>query len=370
MQLFSFRLLDVPIEDAFIYRTSLYCWTFDNRLRIYAVGDLEAAVIASDPERGPLISYMLFHSRGLGASPDQVWARDGWRGIPDPSYDSPVDLDADAVPHAEVSVHTESDALLDMLMYYDRLYLATDGGLFSVLPFDPYRPPTSSLNAIQRVSDPCYSAAAGLGAIAASCGPKGLRLVLDDLQWASTAKRTSKASDESIRAEIGYGSVVNHRSRFDNEFLATTVETTRKGPILVSTRKAYMTSAQDEGTTLIDAAREVEYTFWDQGRLVVFDNGATLSVSVTASEDQRQLNRVRNIGVYQHVIDRVISAARVGRYLAVESDESIAFIAGAEARRVETGPIVSMRTYPKSYRYRRLTTATSAKGLWMLGLGE
>ena len=313
---------------------------------------------------------MLFHSRGIGASEDQVWAREGWGGMPDLMYDSPVDLDADAVPHVEVGVHAESDALLDMLMYYDRLYLATDGGLYSVAPFDPYEPPTSSLNAMQRVPDPCYSAATGLGAIAASCGPKGLRLVLDDLQWTSTRTRTSKASDESIRAEIGYGSVVNHRSRFDNEFLATTVETTQKGRVLVSTRKANMTPAQDLEAPLIDSDREVEYTFWDQGRLVVFDHGAALSVSVTASEDQRKLSRVRNVGAYQDVVGRVISAARVGRYFALESDESVAFIAGTEARRLDTGPIISMRTYPNSYRYLRLTTATSAKGLWMLGLGE
>jgi hypothetical protein len=69
--------------------------------------------------------------------------------------------------------------------------------------------------------------------------------------WNYLAIDISKASDESIRAEIGHGSVVNHRSRFDNEFLATTVEKTQKGPVLVSTRKASMRPAQGPGAPFI-----------------------------------------------------------------------------------------------------------------------
>lgn len=372
MQLFSLLLSGAPIEDVFIYRTSMYCWTFENRLRIYTIGDVEAAVAAADPERSALVNYVLFHSRGLGASPDQLLA---WyaQGTSDERYapdDPPLVVDIGALPCADMGVHLESDALLDMLIYYDRLYLATNGGLYSIAPFDASEPPVGSLNTDRKVADACYSASAGLGTIAASCGRNGLRLILDDFRWSASSRRARKASDESIRAEIGSGSVVNHRSHFDYEFLAATVEETQKGPVLIGTRKTKMSQSHQIDHQLSDEGQNIEFTLWDQSRLVVFERGVALSVSVMASGGQRQLNRIRQVGAYQNLIGRVISAARVGRQFAVESDESVAFVSADDARRIDTGPIVSLRTYPNSRRYRRLATATSAKGIWLIGSAE
>ncbi len=42
------QLLGSDIEDAFIYRTVLYCWTYRKTLRIYQVADLESALALQD----------------------------------------------------------------------------------------------------------------------------------------------------------------------------------------------------------------------------------------------------------------------------------------------------------------------------------
>lgn len=131
--------------------------------------------------------------------------------------DDPVVVDAEAVPYLQIEVRFEANALLDLLVFYDRLYLASDGGLLSIDPFDP-EDPSRLLRPNQRVADPCYSAAGGLGAVAASCGPEGLRILLDDQRWAGTGRAARKVASESIRAEVGAGTVVNHRSRSDFEF--------------------------------------------------------------------------------------------------------------------------------------------------------
>lgn len=370
MQLFSLLLVGAPIEDVFIYRTSLYCWTFENHLRIYAIADIEAAATAIDPERSSLINYLLFHSRALGTSPDQQLAWREWAGSykTDDVRDAPIVIDGEGVPYVELNVQMESDALLDLLMYYDRLYLATNGGLYAVESFDPTELLSRTLDTELKIPDACYSASAGSGTIAASCGPMGLRLVLDDFRWSSHGGETRKASDESMRSEIGYGSIVNHRSRFDYEFLATTVESTRKGPVLIDTRRADITRSPYISNRLGDNEQDIDFTFWDSSRLVIFGGGTALSVSVITSDDQRLLNRAREVGVYRDVIDRVISAARVERSFAVESDRSVAFISRNEIKQVETGRVVSLRTYPNSLRYQRLTTVTSEEGLWMFGL--
>jgi hypothetical protein len=370
MRLFSLLLEDAPIEDVFIYRTSLYCWTFENHLRIYAIKDLEAAAIATDPDRSPLINYTLFHSRGLGASLDQQAAWHDWAGPYEADIDPPIVINGEAVPYIEVNVQMEGDALLDLLMYYDRLYLATNGGLYAVESFDPAELPFGTLEAERKVPDACYSASAGWGTIAASCGPMGLRLVLDDLRWGSHGRETRKASDESVRSEIGYGSIVNHRSRFDYEFLAATTENTEKGRVLIDTRTANVTRSTYVDNRLSNIGQGIDFTFWDRSRLVVFGNGTALSVSVIVSDNQRRLNRARKVGEYRGVISRIISAARVEQSFAVESDRSVSFISSNRIKSVETGRVVSLRTYPNSRRYQRLTTVTSEQGVWMFGLIE
>lgn len=376
MRLFTLLIADAPIEDAFVYRTSLYCWTYDNRLRVYSIADLEYAARVSRPQASALTNYVLFHSKGLGASRDQLDAWYSWResndlinddADEDSIDDPPIVIDGEGLPYVEASVQMESDALLDLLIYYDRLYMATNGGLYAIEPFDPALT-TDHLYTERRVADACYSASAGLGTVAASCGRKGLRLVLDDFQWASHGRLTRKASDESVRAEIGYGSVVNHRSRSDYEFLATTIESTPKGHVLVDTRRADIVRSQGIEERFGQGNENIEFTFWDRSRLVMFTDGAVVSTSVVASDSHRRLNKSRELGAYGGVIGEVISAARVGRSFVVEASESIAFLSSDRIRQVDTGRIVSLRTYPNSHRYQRLATATSEKGLWIFGL--
>jgi hypothetical protein len=130
VRLFAVRLSSPSFEDAFVYRTSLYCWTFEGRLRIYSVADIERA-IHSGNEAGSLLTYALFHSRGIGAQVDQVAA---WQDSWSPRFErpAPLDIDAEAIPYVEYRIGLEADSLLDLLIFYDRLYFATDAGLFSL----------------------------------------------------------------------------------------------------------------------------------------------------------------------------------------------------------------------------------------------
>ncbi len=366
MRLFSMLLSGGPIEDAFIYRTSLYCWTYDRQLRIYRVADLEeGARRATDGRQAAELTYALFHSRGLGATPDQVNA---WQeGEAHDAPDDPVVVDAEAVPYLQLGVRFEANALLDLLIFYDRLYLASDNGLMSIDPFDP-EDSSRFLLPEQRLADPCYSAAGGLGAVAASCGPKGLRILLDDQRWAGTGRSPRKAASESIRAEVGAGSVVNHRSRSEFEFLAGATEDSTSGRRLTAVKRANVHRS--------DVAREVlalddgpDFTLWDRGRLLVFQAGRILSLSVIADEADRRLNNVRELGRYD-ASSRVISATRVGRAFAIETDDSVLLAGDSEVRTASTGPLVSLRAYPKSHRYLRLMSATSAAGLWLIGIDD
>jgi len=366
MRYLSLLLTGGPIEDAFIYRTSLYCWTFDRRLRIYQVADLERSVRqAAEQRQADELTYALFHSRGLGASPAQVaaWKESG----PGERQNEPLVIDAEAVPYVEIDVRFEANALLDLLIFYDRLYLASDNGLLSIDPFDPSdsgRP----LLPEQRIADPCFSAGGGLGAVTASCGPKGLRILLDDHRWAGAKRAPRKAASESIRAEVGAGTVVNHRSRADFEFLAGTTAETPGGRLLTSVKRAKL-HRSERASEVLSPVGGPDFTLWDRARLLAFDGGRILSLSVIANEDDRRINNVRELGRYDSST-RVISATRVGRTYAIETDESVVLAGDFETRTANTGPVVSLRAYPKSRRYLRLISATSGAGLWLIGVDD
>ena len=373
MRVLSLRLVGSPIEDAFIYRTSLYCWTFDNCIRVYAIADIEAAANVAEPDLAPLLTYSLFHSRGIGASSPQSAA---WRSRFDSeSWNIPglsIELDAEAVPYVQTGVQFDADSLLDLLIFFDRMYIATNGGLFSLETVEP-REAEAAVNPRQRVKDACYSAAAGLGTVAASCGPKGLRLLLDEARGRPERRATRKAAPESLRAEIGSSSIVNHRSRSDIQFLSGTVESTPRGRVLTDVQNAevqYSAVAEQLFHTEDSLGQDVrlDFAIWDNSRLLVFVAGSVFSLSVGIDSTKRSLNRVKPVASYPVGLRRVLSAARAGRVLALEGDDVMAFVAATGIYLESTGPIISSRSYPRSHRYLRTVTATTGTVLYLFGL--
>jgi len=292
-----------------------------------------------------------------------------WRRVAESDgFDATIDIPAEDVPYVEVALDLDASSLLDMLIFYDRLYFATDGGLFSLgsqgieVNNRVHRPEL-------RVSDPYYSASAGLGAVAASCGSKGLRLLLHDFDSEGRGTKSTKAAGESLRAELGYGSVVNFKSLTDYEFL---VGATEKGPrgenILISTRRA--SKSFDGPSERLIEQDPPDYVLWDRSRLLVFVDGQGVSVGVDIRSDARPLGRSRTVVHYGGVLGSVLSAAVLKGAVSIEGEHAVAVVADNDETAVApTGAVISMRTYPRSHRYKRLVTVTSETGLWMIGVG-
>lgn len=369
MRTFILHLSGATIEDAFIYRSSLYCWTFHRTLRVYAVADLEFAAGAQAGNSSDLLAYCLFHSRGLGANTRQSRASSAaWETGTADLY---VQLDAENVPYYEIDINMEADSVLDMLIYYDRMYLATDGGLFALDGFDEQEDSGERLTARPRIKQACYAASAGLGTVAASCGTQGLSLLLDVPGGVLADDAPArKVSDTSLRAEIGFGTVVNHQTRTDFEFLIGDVDRAGGSSYLRDVHRGRTERSDVVRSAMQELESDGQFALWDQSRMLLFSSANAISVSVMRNNDERRLNKVREVSRYQNAVSRVVSAARVGRFFAVEDEDSVALVSPGNVRTISTGPAVSVRTYPSSRRYQRLTTATSASGLWLFGAEE
>ncbi len=366
MRTFSLLLQGGRIEDAFAYRSSLYCWTFDNRLQVYSISDIEEAARFADPQRADSIMYGLFHSGGILASNRNYRNKYDLFYAPDDVYESPLTVDIERIRHRETQVRLDGDALLDLLIFYDRMYFGTDAGLFSIDVFDSTDPP-QELKAKHRLRTPCYAMTGGLGSVAASLGSNGLRVFFDEARLSLDSSQSKKVAPISIGADIGYRTVVNYRSRSEFDFYAGEIEKTANSLLLTGVRKAKTTRRHGGPVAVPSEPRPaIDFAMWEHGRMVTFGDGSVESISVVIADSSRTINRHRQFSSYRNDT-RVVTATRAGHFFAIETDDSVILMSDYGQQEWDTGPVVSMRTYPKSKRFLRLTTATTAKGLWMMG---
>ena len=350
------------LEDVFVYRSTVYAWTFDRRLRIYALSAFEEAIERADRNLGGAISYWLFHGRGLGASTKQRRARD------ESSLKSPhlLTVDLSGVPYREKDLHADVGSVLDIVAYYDTLYLASDGGLFAAATAQLHDD-NGGFKPVRAVESECISASAGLGAIAASCGIKGLHIVFDSFD--SPANLGRRVTDVSIRAEVGAGSVVNHPSRSEVEFLAadTRFAKSARGNVLSDVRPAMTDGGLRDVDPSADNDESARFILWDQQRLVVFRSDGVTSVGVASDSDHRRYTSSRHLAPAAST--RVISACRIGRSFVAETTSGVTVLpADSAPLDLNTGPVIGLRSYQRSLRYRRIATVTAETGLWFLGV--
>lgn len=364
MAIIAIQFHGADLEDVVVYRSSLYAWTFEQRLRIYAIADVEAALERADPVRGRVAAYWLFHAKGFGARENQRTLA-AEQELPE-AYS--LDLDLSSVPYREMAVAAEAGSVLDMLAYYDTLYLASDGGLLAV-DVSARAAMGDIVPADRILKDPCISANAGLGAVAASCGRQGLHILFDSFDPES--RRGRKVSDISLRAELGSATVVNHLSRSELQFFSgdTVTRPRVRGKILSEVRAS---TIDDETRQRLgeNDDRSTDFTLWDQSRLVVFDEVGVQSVGISRTQDERGISRSRHL--YESPVSQtVLSACRVGTAFVAETEDGLTLMRHGERKtELPTGPVIGLRSYQRSLRYLNLATATAEQGLWLIGFSS
>lgn len=367
MLLFTTTLTGAEVEEAFIYRSSLYCWTYGGALRVYEVEDIEQAAERAAGELGLAASYVAFHSRGLGATPAQRQAIDDVRRhASDDQFH--IDIDASSVRHWEQHVGLDTGSILDLLLYYDRMHLATDAGLFSFDEVDATGQGERRLEASLRIRESCFAVGGGLGTIVASCGEAGLSLLphAHSREWLEA--RPQKVSESSLRADVGYGAVVNYTSRSEYEFLLAEFAPNAKSRDIERVTRATLSSSPQVQREL-GSSQSADFVLWDQSRLVTFQDGRALSTSVIGSGGgERVLNRSRVISEYTTGGRPVLSAHRVGRGFVLELEDRLLLLGDDDHAIAQSGPVVSIRSYQSSKRYLRLVSLTGRNGIGLLGV--
>lgn len=328
--------------DVFAYRGFLFVLTFDGRILQYNVEQLARDMRAEDEEAGLVVAYGLFSSKGIGASPEMKGA---WKAF---DHASSRTVKIRSLPVVTSRFIVEASAHLDMRIFYNQLFLATDVGTFRA----PLGTTGSLLDEgaeVERLlSEPTVALSTGLGAVGASLGDEGL-VVFTDV-GARERQPAIRVEVRSLRSSIGWGSAVNHPTHDSYEVLPSKVATDNSGRKKLVGLSSPPTGDTDHRTT------EGSYAVWESGRLLLGSNTGVASFG-------RFNGRSRHLS-YSTDRESVLWLGATGnRCIVMETSERISAVRGDESIVLYEGQAASVRTFGGSQRYKRLIASTVDGGL-------
>ncbi|MDI2034755.1 hypothetical protein PJL15_01877 [Paenarthrobacter nitroguajacolicus] len=327
--------------DVFAYRGFLFVLTFNGRILQYDVAELARQMQSEAEESGLAIAYGLFSSKGIGAWPEMKTA---WQSF----HLSEQRLKITPIPMARSRFVIEASAHLDMRVFYNQMFLATDTGTIRI-PLGPRGTLPEDREDIELLVDkPTESLSTGLGAVGASLGDEGLAVFTN---VGSKGKSSLIRLDiRSLRSSIGWGNTVNHPTHDSYEVLPSEVAESKSGRrTLVGVR------APAEVATDSETLDEDSYAVWESGRLLVGNMSGVDSHG-------RFTGRRRSLTYSSDGSPLLWLGATGNRCIVTETPTRVEVMRGEESTVLFEGPTASIRTFPSSQRYRRLIASTVEGG--------
>lgn len=331
--------------DAFAYRGFLYVLTFDGRLLTYDVRQLTSNLEEEHGVAGLAAAYALFSSKGIGAD---AKTKSAWNSF---NHSSSSLFRIRSSPTAISRTSVEASAHLDMRIFYDQIFLATNLGTYRLRLDRTGLFPEHDLKPERMVTEPTESLNTGMGAIAASLGDEGLAVFLDIS--AKDTPRQTRIESRSLRSSIGWGRTVNHPTHDSYELLETnTVKDTSGNVKLVSV------SLDKEVSRPEGIRQDGTYAFWESGRMLVGTRSGVASLGRLTAHGRR-----REVATSFDRAEPLSLSVTGNRCIVTESPEHISAARGDRRVLIHTGEAASVRTFGGSQRYQRLVASTVEGGL-------
>ncbi|WP_419703213.1 hypothetical protein [Promicromonospora sp. NFX87] len=331
--------------DAFAYRGHLFVLTFDGCLITYNISQIASSLDEEHGDDGLVAAYGLFSSKGIGASPRM---KSAWKRF---DHSSSRSLELPSSPVATSPFAIEASAHLDMRVYYNRVFVATDRGTFWA-PLESTGQVSSDRDAVRSITRaPTESLSTGMGAVGASLGEEGLAIFARI--YAEDCAPENRLLRRSIRSTIGWGSAVNYPTHDSYEVLESTIVEDGQG------RKELLGvhASSSSKAAGVDVQRG-GYVTWESGRLLLAD-AVSVSSFGRASSSSRRRTLARAGGGDQPLWVGVTG----NRCIVTETADRISVAKADQYLILHEGPAASVRTFSGSQRYQRLVAATVDGGL-------
>lgn len=254
-----------------------------------------------------------------------------------------------------------SSAVLDLMASYGRLFVSTDDGLLSLSFGATEVGPTRKLLGFR-----CLSTTPRWGTVAASCGQRGAWALFDEL-IRDGRRRTDQFDEGSSLRHAWLGSAL---LSFGEEEVDVFSAVVAKGEDERRHVEAFVSADDDAIGWWIDLSAsglgDGEYVGAVKGLLLIGRDGELLAQPVQTYR-----------GTPRPLAEEVAMPMEPGRVLevvdtdggfVVETSSSIQYLTSSEAFIVIERETISLRSYPRSRRHRRTTTATVDGGLLITAL--
>ncbi len=371
-------------EDAYLYMSRLLILREDQTILIK---DLDALIRdLSQKLEAPLALPTLLFSRNdwLAGEQFQAYARD-------PHFVKALEAELGAFPQpfCELSVEKSqpqdigihATVVLDWEVYNSRLYVGSDLGLHHLdIDWLDHDGPLSSPE--KRLDARCQGISVKYGSVNASCGNDGLFTSFDEFGRVGYLENghLRHLAERSLKTAWTLYDLVNYSApthpallRFERESVGTGQ---LRGGRVVEREQAVLTGLASIRDDLADSLMALAEHAIDESVLSVFNSGSRffaiseegtimiLALDTRNSSTWKRLQTTRTVPGVGRILDAKPSALG----LVVETMNSVQLFTDDAWLPLLDSPALSVRTFPRSRRYRNLVSVVTEEGLFLIGL--
>jgi hypothetical protein len=361
-------LIEGNYVDAYLYGGLLLVWDDKGRLLIVNTETLADAVVESHSVSRSIARAAFVDNKLL----DKPGALTRARKVAMPKIrngdGAVMHLRAHEMHPSYFSVADDAH-VLDLMATYNSLFISTDDSLLSV-PFGPFEVG----DVVKRFPHRCLSTSQRWGAVSASCAERGAWVLLEEVGEAKGSARKTEQIDEKVSIRHAWlGSTLLSFDESNSIDLFKAVVPTRKGE-----------RRRMRGFISPDEFEDPEYLWWSSpewdpigiehtdfvttftGLLVAAGDGIVRATRVSlwtgAPEPVGEPLSITESD------DRVLSVVDTVGGFVLETDEKLSYLSIEDEETLLARETISLRSYQRSKRYRRMVTATVDGGLLVTAL--
>lgn len=277
---------------------------------------------------------------------------------------------------SEQDLQLQSRALLDFLLYYQRLYVAADDGFYH---FDGDWDGDATLKlgqSVKRDDVGSFCLSARLGTVNVSCGEAGLFSAFDDFNWVGSQRnQLEKSADASIRTSwVGFN-LVNYRTPKQIDVLMAH----RKSNPEHGGDKKVITGFSSSRVDFAETASPRKKGVSDLSSAYFFDNqgfeqdttGVVTALRLTAPRREGYVPREKERHTLATPGDRILSLSisSVGPVLELKNSVVLCSIGGNWSTLI-ADRVLNVRTFKDSKHYQNLVCITTEEGIHIMSCVE
>ncbi len=372
-------------EDAYAYRGHLVTLTENGTLRLYDLGRIAERIDEQFPQVAPVATLLFARNDWLASEQfrslmsNQSVARavlSTMRQFPQPFV--PIDrLATDELEEEDLKITT--DMFLDMSIYNNRLYLGADNGLYHV-DLD-WSSPSVTLRhrPTKRIDAKCLHTLTGYGTVSASCGDDGLHTFINEFgqfdgHTQAAIERT--VPGRSLRSSWLNYNIMNYSTPATPLLFRTTrertasigVERERTALVDINSRPLSLDYMFDSICSEYHVeAESIQFAYNSNNAMFVntFD-GHLFSIFFRSNQEEDPAVTVTR--AYPGTGTRILSAHWTRPGAVIETDKSVLLFAHGRLFPITEAEALSVRTFPRSLRFKNLVAITLEDGILLAGL--